>query len=91
MGMGSDPVDGAMKPVMIKGDFHRALFQKLAQISCKTEFELFLIARDEMEMGYGDHIVEGHFDKWNETRDLPPYVEDFVEQGKEQILKAGRK
>ena len=75
-------------PQMIAGDFYRELFRKLAKIRPESELELFLIARTEMSFGYGDHIVEQHYEKWLETQDLPNYVEAFVEKGKKQILEA---
>lgn len=80
--------EDAQNPQMIKGDFYRSLFVKLVKIRPESELELFIIARKEMGFGYSDKVVEQHYEKYQKTRDLPNYVEAFVEKGKDYILKA---
>ena len=64
------------------------LFEKLCQKADMKPIEVFKIARTEMGFGWSDAQVEKHLEKYvgEGCKELPNYVEAFVEKGKEHIL-----
>ena len=68
----------------------RFLLNKLCQITDMTILDVFLTARDEMGFGHSDEKVQRHAELCanNRERELPNYVEAFLEKGKDYILNA---
>ena len=66
------------------------LFYKLCKVSEKTPLELFKTARTEKGFGWEDSSVERHCDMWiaNGCKELPNYVEVFLDDGKDYIINA---
>lgn len=62
------------------------LFELLCKKTGKEPIELFKIARTEMGFGWSDAQVQDHFDKYIATKELPNYVEAFIDKGKDYII-----
>ena len=83
--------DRYLQQVMPKRDTDDSqyLFELLCRQTDKKPIEIFKIARTEMGFGWCDEQVKKHLETYvgGGCKELPNYVEAFVDKGKEYILR----
>ena len=67
---------------------YQYLFELLCQQTGEKPIEIFKIARTEMGFGWNDEQVQKHLNTYvgGGCKELPNYVEAFIDQGKEYII-----
>lgn len=82
----------ALEPVTLQSlnENYTKLFYKLCKLSEKTPLDIFKTARTEKGFGWPDSSVERHCQMWldNGCKELPNYVEVFLDDGKDYIINA---
>jgi hypothetical protein len=66
---------------------YQDLLKKLSAITDMTELEIFKTACYEKGFGWSEHNIERHYDLYTKTGEIPNYVEAFLDDGKESILR----